>query len=126
MASLPTTGNADPKRDEFSPASSFIEHVRYDRKANTLDVMFKSGSIHRYLFCFPATFETFRQSPDHSSFYARAIKGKLMSVPIQKHTIGRQESHALKHVNQRRTLNAGIQRSEPVAGTVARAFGPGL
>lgn len=117
MATLPNAGGGDPKLDEFAPKSSFMENVKYDRKANTLDITFKSGSIHRYLFCFPATFETFRQSPDHSSFYARAIKGKLMSVPIQKHTIGREKSHALKAFKQRRTLDAGIKR---IAGTVAR------
>ncbi len=121
MATIPGMAGQDAKSDEFSPRSSFMENVKYDRKANTLDVTFKSGSVHRYLFCFPTTFETFRQSPDHSSFYSRAIKGKLMAVPIQNHTIGREKSHALKEVKQRRTLNAGIKR---IAGTVARAFGP--
>lgn len=120
MAALPGTAEQDPKLDEFTPRSSFIEHVKYDRKANTLDIHFKSGQVHRYLFCFPATFETFRQSPDHSSFYARAIKGKLMSVPIIKKDIGKQRSHALHQHSQRRTLDAGINR---VHGTVARAFG---
>jgi len=111
-----SVAGADP--DEFSPKSSFMELCKYDRKSNTLDITFKSGSVRRYLSCFPATFETFRQAPDHSSFYARAIKGNLSSVPIFEKTIGRERSHALKKVTQRRTLNAGIKR---IAGTVARA-----
>ncbi len=118
VASLPGVDAGDPKLDEFAPKSSFLESVKYDRKAKALDITFKSGSTHRYLFVFPATFETFRQSPDHSSFYARAIKGKLMSVPINVKNIGRNISTALKHVKQRRTLDAGVKR---IAGTVARA-----
>ena len=119
MATLPEAAPSQTQSaDEFTPRSSFIEHVKYDRKANTLDIHFKSGQVHRYLFCFPATFETFKQSPDHSSFYARAIKGRLMSVPLVKKNIGREQSHPLKHHHQRRTLDAGLTR---IAGTVARA-----
>lgn len=118
MAILPETDRAGTRFDEFSPRSSFMEHVKYDRKANALDITFKSGSIHRYLFCFPATFETFRQSPDHSSFYSRAIKGRLMSVPIVKKTIGRETHHPLKTHHQRRNLDAGLKR---ISGTVAHA-----
>ena len=119
MATLPTQAAPEPS-DKFAPKSSFMELVAYDRKSNTLDITFKSGSVHRYLFCFPATFETFRSSPDHSSFYARAIKGKLMAVPIVKHTIGRERSSPLKGAHQRRKLNGGTERP---AGTVNRAFG---
>lgn len=121
MATLPGVDAGDQKLDEFAPKSSFMESVKYDRKGNTLDIHFRSGSVHRYLFCFPATFETFRQSPDHSSFYSRAIKGKLMSVPLVKNDIGRQIDTPLKKIHQRRSLDAGIKR---IAGTVARAFGP--
>ena len=119
MATLPQVGETH-EREKFSPRSSFIELCEYDRKSNTLDITFKSGSVHRYLFCFPATFETFRASPDHSSFYARAIKGKLMAVPVVKHNIGRERSTPLKAAHPRRNLNDGTKR---VAGTVQRAFG---
>lgn len=95
-----------------------MEHVKYDRKANTLDITFKSGSVHRYLFCFPATFQTFKESPDHSSYYSRAIKGRMASVPIVKKDIGRPLKGPLKTPRQRRTLDAGIKR---VTGTVKRA-----
>lgn len=118
MATIVDGVAQDPKADEFSPKSSFIELVKYDRKANTMDITFRSGSVHRYLFCFPATFETFRQAPDHSAFYARAIRGRMMSVPVVKKTIGREHSQPLKQHHQRRTLDAGIKRT---AGTVARA-----
>jgi hypothetical protein len=115
MATLPDPGGPTGEKVKFSPRSSFLELCEYDRKSNTLDVTFKSGSVHRYLFCFPATFDAFRQSPDHSSFYARAIKGKLMAVPIIKHTIGRNRSTPLRGAHQRTKLNG------PVAGTVKRA-----
>lgn len=118
MATLPEAATQTQGSDEFTPRSSFMEHVKYDRKSNTLDITFKSGSVRRHLFCFPATFDSFRQSPDHSSFYARAIKGKLMSVPIVQHTVGKERSHALKIHRHRRTLDRGIKRH---AGTVARA-----
>ena len=105
--------------DEFTPRSSFLEHVKYDRQSNTLDIHFKTGNARRHLFCFPATFETFKQAPDHSSFYARVIKGKLLSIPLVNKNIGKEISQPLKAHRQRRTLNAGITR---LAGTVNRAF----
>lgn len=120
MATLPEAATQAQPTDEFTPRSSFIEHVKYDRQSNTMDITFKSGSVHRYLFCFPATFETFRQSPDHSSFYAKAIKGKLMGIPVIKKTVGKNESHPLKAAHQKRSLDDGIPKR--TAGTVARAF----
>lgn len=122
MASLPKFDTGDKDADQFSPKSSFLENVKYDRKANALDITFKSGSMRRYLSVSPSTFETFKQSPDHSSFYARAIKGNLSSVPVYEKTIGRNKSEPLKKVYDRRTLDAGIKRQR-TAGTVNRAFG---
>jgi len=123
MATIAGADLGDSKTDEFTPKSSFLESVKFDRKANTLDITFKSGSMRRYISVFPSTYESFRQSPDHGSFFARAIKGQLSSAPIVNKDIGRQRTTALKKVTQRRVLNAGIKR---IAGTVARAFGPGL
>lgn len=121
MAILPRTNSGEKDPDQFSPKSSFLENVKYDRKANALDITFKSGSLRRYLSCSPATFESFKSSPDHSSFYARALKGRLASVPIVEKTIGRLKTEPLKKVYDRRTLDDGIKRKP--AGTVARAFG---
>lgn len=123
MASLPLTGTNESDKDEFAPKSTFIERVKYDRKANALDITFKSGSTRRYLSCSPATFESFKSSPDHSSYYARALKGRLASVPIIDKNIGTNKSTPLKKIPERRTLNAGLKRTP---GTVNRAFGPRL
>ena len=101
-----------------------MELVTYDAKSCTMDVTFKSGSVYRYLFVFPATFETFRQSPTHDAYYARAVKGRLASIPVRKHSHGREEKTPLKAKTQRGSLDrgiAGIKRR--IDGTAGRAFG---
>src|SRR6185436_9174833 len=98
MATIAGADLGDSKTDEFTPKSSFLESVKFDRKANTLDITFKSGSMRRYISVFPSTYESFRQSPDHGSFFARAIKGQLSSAPIVNKDIGRQRTTALKKV----------------------------
>lgn len=117
MATLPQASSPQPT-DKFVPRSRFIELVTYDRKANAMDVTFKSGSVRRYLYVFPATFETFKQSPTHDAYFSRAIRGKLGSVSIRSHTIGREVKRPLKEVKKRRTLDDGIKR---IPGTIARA-----
>lgn len=118
MAFLPGVEDGNSKLDEFAPKSSFLGTVKYDRKGNTLDITFKSGSKRRYFSVSPATFDAFRESPNHSSFYARAFKGSFASSPIIEHTIGREKSQPLKKFTQRKTLDAGLKRT---SGTVARA-----
>lgn len=114
------------KKETFSPASSFLELVEYDPAAKTLDITFRTGTKHRYLQCYPATFESFKQSPTHSAFYARAIKGNLPAVKLIDNNIGRQESTPLRKVKKEQTLNAGLRKQQSgadrIAGTVARAF----
>jgi len=84
-----------------------------------MDVHFKSGSQHRYLYFFPVTYQTFKESPDHDSFYAKTVRGKFLSIKIRNHNVGKNVSHPLHQKTQRRTLDHG----KPwIAGTVARAF----
>lgn len=118
MATIAGLPEADAKGDEFQSKSSFLENVKYDRKNNAMDVTFKNGSVRRYLSVFPSTFENFKQSPSHSSYFARAVKGKLTSAPVVSKNIGRQQTTALKKLTQRRVLDAGTKR---IQGTVARA-----
>lgn len=115
-----TVGSADqaPLKEKFSPRSSFIELIEYDKKAATLDVHFKSGTVKRYLYCFPSTFQTFKESPTHDAYYSKAIRGRLASVTIKSANVGRQKSQPLKQHKKRRTLDEGLKRT---AGTVARA-----
>jgi hypothetical protein len=121
------TGGVDlSKPEKFSPGSKFIELVEYNPKDNTMDLTFRSGSKRRYLQVFPTTFLSFKQSPTIDAFYARAIKGNLMSVSLVDKNIGRKESTPLKPVKKERTLDPGLKsqqsRNERIAGTIARAF----
>ena len=118
MATFPNAAVQTNGKDQFSPRSSFLELVEYDSKAYTLDIHFKSGSQYRYLFDFPASYTTFKESPTHDAYFSKAIRGKYLSVPIKSHKIGRQEHTPLKAIQKRRTLKNGNQW---IAGTVARA-----
>lgn len=126
MGILTSGANADEK-ENFSPASSFIELVEYDPENRTMDITFRSGSKIRYVDVFQNTFLSFKQSPTHSAFYARAIKGNLQSVKIISNDIGTQKASPLKTITKEQPLDTGLRkqiaRTERIAGTVARAFG---
>jgi len=124
MASLPRVATA-PETDKFTPRSRFIELVTFDRQSNTMDITFKSGSVRKYLYCFPSTFETFKQSPTHDAYYSRGIRGRLTSVAIREHTIGRAVKTPLKQPKQRKTLDEGRKDyagKKWIAGTLNRTF----
>ena len=106
-----------PKRDKFTPSSMFMELCDYDGQS-TLDITFKSGSVHRYLFCFPATYQSFKESPSHDTYFSKVIRGHFMSIPIRTHNVGRNKSSPLHQKKQRKTLDHGIKR---IVGTVNRA-----
>src|ERR1019366_8231149 len=119
--------------DSFTPKSSFIEKAEYDEQARSMTVTFKTGSQTKYMYVFPSTWLSFKQSPDHSSYYSKAIKGKLMSINIIKHNVGKPHSTPLKQHRQKRSLTDGSIASKRnihtagtgstrTAGTVARAF----
>src|ERR1700719_3328488 len=91
--------------DSFVPKSSFLLKCEYDETQRQMTLTFKTGGQYKYFYVFPATWMSFKQSPNHSSYYSRAIKGKLMSVPVQKHNIGRQHSTPLKQHKIKRGLN---------------------
>jgi hypothetical protein len=126
MASLPGIGKALNKAEKFSPASTFIEAVEYNPKENSMDITFKSGSKRRYLDVSPVTFLSFKQSPTFDSYYARAIKGNLSSVPLIDASIGREKSVPLNKIKREGTLDRGfkVQQGKSVrrVGTVSRAF----
>src|SRR5580704_2809976 len=83
--------------DSFVPKSSFIEKCEYDEAQYQMTVTFKGGKNQtKYLYVYPATWLSFKQSPDHSSFYSKAIKGKLLSVNVIKHTLGKRRDEPLK------------------------------
>ena len=97
-------------KDQFSPKSSFLTLAEYDNDSRLMTVTFKNGTSYHYLNVFSTNWLSFKQSPDHSSFYSRGIKGKMISVPIAKKSIGQPKSTALKHQRQRRTLDAGVKK----------------
>lgn len=106
-------------KEKFSPASKFMSLVEYDPKSMVMDIHFMSGTHKRYLQCFPATFQTFKESPTHDAYFSKVIRGRLMSVTILDAGIGRQKKSPLQAVKQRRTLEHGLNKWQ--AGTVARA-----
>lgn len=126
MGILTSGSNAEKQKDTFSPASSFIELVEYDSKNRTMDITFHKGSKIRYINVFPSTYQTFKQSPTHSAYYARAIKGNLQSVKIIESDIGTEKSEPLKTINKEQPLDRGLKqqqaREQRINGTIARAL----
>ena len=113
LLSEPTT------KDRFTPSSKFMALVEYDSATHTLDIHFHSGTHKRYLYCFPATYLTFKESPTHDAFFSKILKGRLLSVTIKNASIGRQIKSPLKAVRQRRHMEHGTVKWQ--SGTVARA-----
>jgi hypothetical protein len=88
MAYLPgTTGKKKKmgKNNEtfYTASSTFIQAATYDYKNNSLTIDFKNGTQIEHKSIDPATWDRFRESSSHGSFYARNIKGKYPSVSIQ-------------------------------------------
>jgi KTSC domain-containing protein len=103
--------------DKFQPKSSFIEQVEYDDQQRLMTLTFKNGTSYRYLFVFPATYQTFKESNNHSVYYSRLIKGKLLSVPIVKKAVGKRLSTPLHHQPSNRSKVNG-NRIEPARGLI--------
>src|ERR1700719_1828491 len=93
--------------DKFTPSSSFLELAEYDKKSYSMTLTFKNGNQYKYLWVFPTVWATFKQSPDHSSYYSRAIKGKLLAVALKKSNTGQMKSTPLHKHQTKRGLNNG-------------------
>jgi hypothetical protein len=122
-----TSGNRGlGEKDSFSPASSFIELVEFDENGKTMDITFRSGSKIRYVNVYPSTFLSFKKSPTHSAYYARAVKGNLMSAKIVDQGIGRKDSMPMQKMKKENLLDAGLAkhlaRRAKITGTVTRAL----
>lgn len=114
-------------KEKFEPKSSFIESAEYDKGSEVMTLTFKNGTQYNYTQVGLATWKSFQQSPDHSSYYSRAIKGRLTSVPIKRAVVGNkvktplnQSKHvvnpSVKGVTNGSMLNAGLQRKLKRAG----------
>lgn len=123
---LPGNVSGTNKLDKFSPASTFISLVEYNPKERTMDITFHSGSKIRYIDVSPTTFMSFKQSPTHSAYYARAIKGNVQSVKLVDNAIGYNKSTPLKKDREEQALDKGLRhqiaRIKRIDGTVNRAF----
>ncbi len=126
MGLIATNSKSKEDKDQFSPASTFMELIEYDADAQTMDITFKSGSKIRYIEVYPSTFLSFKQSPTHNSYYSRAIKGNLQSVKIVDKSIGTEQSTPLKKVSREENLDRGLKsqqsRAKRITGTVQRAI----
>lgn len=113
-------------KEKFEPKSSFIESAEYDKVSEVMTLTFKNGTQYNYTQVGLATWKSFQQSPDHSSYYSRAIKGRLTSVPIKRNTVGKKLKTPLnketlikpsvKGATNGSMLNAGLQRKLKRAG----------
>jgi len=123
MARLPTQAAALPTGDSFSPKSSFIEQAAYKADDKKLTLTFKNGSQYVYQDVPASTWLNFQQSPDHSSFYANAIKKTMQATPIKSAAVGQPRSQPLQKIKHERTLESygntqrrGIERITKRAG----------
>lgn len=123
--SLTETGT-EGEKDKFAPASKYMSTVEYDPKALTMEITFKSGSKTKYFLIYPSTFLAFKKSPNHDSFFSKALKGTAMSVKIIANEIGRSPVGPLKAPKKENHLDRGLKhqqlRSKKLAGTINRAF----
>lgn len=126
MGLIATNAKSKEGKEKFSPASTFMELIEYDEDAQTMDITFKSGTKIRYIEVYPSTFLSFKQSPTHNSYYARAIKGNLQSVKIVDNSIGTQKSTPFKKVTREEDLDSGLKSQQSkrkrTIGTVERAL----
>lgn len=127
MATILTGNESSKAKEKFAPASSFLETVEYDSDARTMDITFKSGTKHRYFMVYPATFAAFKQSPSHSVYYAKAIKGNLVSSKVISNDIGEKTASPLKRRTVKENhLGRGLKeqriRKQRAFGTAHRAF----
>lgn len=113
------SAGSPPLKDKFSPTSQFMALVEYDSAALTMDIHFHSGTHKRYLYCFPTTYQSFKESPTHDAYFSKAIRGRLSSITIKDASIGKQQKSPLKAIKQRRHIEHGVNKWQ--AGTVARA-----
>lgn len=103
--------------DKFQPKSSFIEQCEYDADSRSMTLTFKNGTSYKYLFVFPAVWSNFKQAVNHSIYYSKMIKGKLLSVPLIKKSVGKRLSTPLHHINRPRSLKNG-NRINPIIGLI--------
>lgn len=128
MATILTgTNQQSHAKETFAPTSSFLELVEYDPQSRTMEITFKSGTKLRYFQVYPATFASFKQSPSHSTYYAKAIKGNLISSKIIANDIGRKTSTPIKRDTVKENhLDRGIKeqraRKQAAFGNAHRAF----
>jgi hypothetical protein len=125
MATIDTL-QLNASKEKFEPSSHFLHTVEYDEKAHTMDVTFHSGSKHRYLYVFPSTYFSFKQSPSHDAYYSRAIRGKLASLKLIDKNIGKQKSSPTQKIKKEHHLDDGLRKQrahiERTVGTIARAY----
>jgi hypothetical protein len=105
VATLPPAAESSSV-ESFTPRSSFLEKCEYDSSARSLTITFKTGSSFKHLFVYPTTWLSFKTSPDHSSFYANAIRGKFSAIPIVRRDVGKKKSAPLHKVKLKRTLES--------------------
>jgi len=113
-------------KDKIALKSTFLESAEYDDKSQTMTLTFKTGSQYNYLNISPSTWLSFKQAPDHSSYYSRAIKGRVVGVPIKSGAVGRKQSSPLKANKLNRSLNKpngnitdnGLKRSLKRSGLI--------
>jgi KTSC domain len=99
--------------DSFVPNSSYLALVEYSEADKRMTITFKTGAQHVYLFVYKPTFDSFKTSPSHGVFYAKAIRGKLKSVPIIGKKIGLKKSTPLHKLKIERGLQNGQRKSGP-------------
>lgn len=102
--------STDDNIDRFTPSSSYISLVEYDKANKTMSITFKNGNQHRYLYTYPTTYDSFKQSPNHGVYYANAIKGKLQSVAIKTSNIGHIKSTPLHKAIKPKGLDNGLHQ----------------
>lgn len=114
-------------KEKLEAKSSFIENAEWDSVSEVMVLTFKNGSQYNYIQVGLSTWKSFQQSPDHGSFYARAIKGRLTAVPVKRNIIGKKlktplnkealiNNPSVKGLNNGNMLNAGMQRQLKRAG----------
>lgn len=131
MAANPSSKqDSNSKSDEFVPRSTFLESAKWDRKSQVMILTFKTGSQYQYQSISESIWLSFKQSPDHSSYYSRGLKGRSVSVPIAKKVVGIKKSTPLQQNKLNRSLSTngnitdnGLKRDLKRRGLIPEHFG---
>ena len=85
-ASVPAAAGASAVIERTPVESSSLVSIGFSRKAQILEIEFRSGAIYRYLGVTPTVFEELKKAESKGRYFAQSIRGKYEFRRIKTET----------------------------------------